>query len=137
MMAFLDPKATLESYRVWYALVVMLISSLMASSSSPRSTQSIVICRITSSNTCSQRNILQSTEHLSHFINRNNLQCEGKRVSKHPYCAMPYFFEQKSPPNIGRPNFTIKKKVRCCVDFCGCLLNDLYFVTNYEDDSSC
>ena len=51
MIAFRVPKATLDSYSVWYALNVMSISSRIRSRSKPLSAPSIVICRISSLNT--------------------------------------------------------------------------------------
>lgn len=47
--AFRMPNAVLLSYSVWYAAIVIWISSLTRSSSSPRSAQLIVISRINSS----------------------------------------------------------------------------------------
>jgi len=43
------PNATLLSYSVWYAAIVMRISSRTRSKSSPRSEQLMVTCRISSS----------------------------------------------------------------------------------------
>ena len=47
--AFRIPKAMLDSYIVWYAAIVMWISSRTRSNSSPRSAQLIVTCLISSS----------------------------------------------------------------------------------------
>jgi hypothetical protein len=47
--AFRIPNAMLDSYSVWYAAIVIRISSRTRSSSRPRSAQLIVTCRMSSS----------------------------------------------------------------------------------------